>query len=116
MENLCICYSKCSTCRKALKYLDDNKIKYIKRDIVENNPNEDELKKWIKKSEIAINKWFNTSGILYRELNLKNKLGNMSEDEKIKLLASNGKLIKRPIFITDKKVLIGFKEDEWQQL
>ena len=116
MKPICLKYAKCSTCRKALKWLKDNHINYIDRDIVNENPAKEELEKWIKKSNIPTNKWFNTSGLVYKELKLKDKLKDMSEDEKINLLSSNGKLVKRPIFVSDKIVLIGFKEEEWQKI
>lgn len=115
MKNLFIEYPKCSTCQKAKKWLEDNKIEFEDRHIVENNPTEDELKEWIRKSRKEIKKWFNTSGLKYKELNLKDKLPNMTDEEKIKILASNGMLVKRPIFISDKGILIGFKEEEWKE-
>lgn len=114
MKNLFIEYPRCSTCQKAKKWLEDNKIEFEDRHIVENNPMEKELKGWIKKSGKEIKKWFNTSGLKYKELNLKDKLPNMTDEEKIKVLASNGMLVKRPIFISDKGILIGFKEEEWK--
>lgn len=114
--NLFIEYPKCSTCQKAKKWLDENEIKYEDRHIVEKNPTADELTKWIKQSGYEIKKFFNTSGLKYKELNLKEKLPNMSDNEKIKLLASDGMLIKRPILISDKGVLLGFKEKEWEVL
>lgn len=114
MKNLFIEYPRCSTCQKAKKWLEDNKIEFEDRHIVENNPMENELKGWIRKSGKEIKKWFNTSGLKYKELNLKDKLPNMTDEEKIKVLASNGMLIKRPIFISDKGILIGFKEKEWK--
>ena len=109
-------YPKCSTCKKALKYLDDNKIEYTRRNIVENNPTEEEIKTWIKNNDIEIKKLFNTSGIKYRELNLKEKLKTMSEKEKISLLSTDGMLVKRPILLTKDKILIGFKEDECKKI
>lgn len=109
-------YSKCSTCKKAKKYLDINNIKYIDRQIKENNPKYDEIKKWIIKYNISVRKLFNTSGILYREMDLKNKLNNMSDDEMIRLLSTNGMLVKRPILVTDNNILIGFKEKEWNSI
>lgn len=115
-KNIFICYPKCSTCQKAKKFLDSNKIEYTERHIVTDTPSYDELKKIIELSKIDINKFFNTSGILYRSLNLKEKLKELSYEEKIKLLASNGMLIKRPILISDKMILIGFKEPEWKSL
>ena len=97
MENLFIEYPKCSTCKKAKKFLDENNIKYIDRHILEETPNVEELSKWIKRSNLDINKFFNTSGMKYRELNLKEKLKTIRDEEKIKLLASDGMLIKRPL-------------------
>ena len=108
-----ICYPKCTTCQKAKKWLDDNKIKYEFRDIKLDNPTLDELTEWHKKSELPLKKFFNTSGLLYKSLDLKNKLITMSEDEMLKLLASNGMLVKRPLLIVDSFVLVGFKEAEW---
>ena len=109
-------YPKCSTCQKAKKYLLEKGIKFEDRDIVLNNPTEKELKKWIKLSNKDIAKWFNTTGIKYRELNLKEKIKDMTYEEKISLLASDGKLIKRPILIGNNFILNGFKEKEWDEL
>lgn len=109
-------YPRCSTCKKALKYLQDNKVKYIDRDIVKDKPNEKELKKWINQSGKDVKKFFNTSGIKYRELNLKDKLKQMTDEEKIRVLSSDGMLIKRPILIAKDKILIGFKEKEWEEI
>ena len=108
-----ICYPKCTTCQKAQKWLDDNKIEYELRDIKLNNPTLDELTEWHKKSSLPLKKFFNTSGLLYKSLDLKNKLSTMSEDEMLKLLASDGMLVKRPLLIGDSFVLVGFKEAEW---
>ena len=116
MKNLFIEYPKCSTCQKAKKWLEDNKIEFIDRHIVENNPSKEELTKWIKESKLDIKRWFNTSGLKYKELKLKEKLQNMTEEEKIKLLASDGMLVKRPVIITDRGILTGFREEEWKQL
>ena len=116
MENLFIEYPKCSTCQKAKKWLENNNVEFIDRHIVENNPKEEELKEWIQKSGKELKKWFNTSGLKYKELNLKEKLPNMTDEEKIKVLASDGMLVKRPILISDKGILIGFKEDEWERV
>lgn len=116
MRNLFIEYPICSTCQKAKKWLQENNIKFEDRHIIDNNPTEEELSKWIKLSNKAIKSWFNTSGLKYRELNLKDKLPSMSDTEKIKQLASDGMLIKRPIFISDNGILIGFKEEEWRVL
>ena len=108
-----ICYPKCTTCQKAQKWLDDNKIEYEFRDIKLDKPTFDELKEWHKKSGLPLKKFFNTSGLLYKSLDLKNKLPTMSEDEMLKLLASDGMLVKRPLLIGDSFVLVGFKEAEW---
>lgn len=112
-ELLFIEYPKCSTCKKAKNYLESKNVQFIDRNIVTNNPTIDELKLWSKLSGKDINKFFNTSGLKYRELNLKDKLKNMSNDEKLKLLASDGMLVKRPILVMKNKCLIGFREDEW---
>lgn len=101
MKNLFIEYPKCSTCQKAKKWLDENKIEYVDRNIVTETPTKDELKKWITKSGLDVRKFFNTSGMKYRELNIKEKIKDMSEDEIYELLASDGMLIKRPLFISD---------------
>nr|WP_293993182.1 arsenate reductase family protein [uncultured Fusobacterium sp.] len=106
-------YPKCTTCIKARKWLESNNVNFEARDIVINNPTEEEIKDYLKRSGKELKKFFNTSGILYREMNLKEKLTTMSEAEMIKLLASNGKLVKRPLIVADKDVLIGFKEEEW---
>lgn len=108
---LFICYPKCSTCRKAQKFLDDNKVRYELRDIKEDNPTEDELRSWYKASGLPLKKFFNTSGMLYKQMDLKNKLPSMSEDEMIKLLASDGMLVKRPLLIDGGRVTAGFRED-----
>lgn len=116
MKNLFIEYPKCSTCQKAKKWLDTNKIDYIDRNIVTETPTKEELKKWITKAGIDVRKFFNTSGIKYRELNIKEKVKNMTEDEIYEILASDGMLIKRPLFISDKLILKGFKEKEWEEI
>ena len=105
-------YPKCSTCRKAKKWLLDNNIEFTDRNIVEDTPTREELKKWIEESKKDIKNFFNTSGLKYKELNLKEKLINMTDEEKIKLLSSDGMLIKRPLVITENKILTGFKEEE----
>lgn len=112
---LFIGYPKCSTSNKAKKWLEDRGIEFIEKHIVEDNPKYDELTMLIKKYNLNISKLFNTSGMKYRELNLKDKLPKMSDDEKIKLLATDGMLVKRPLVILDDKVLIGFKEKEWAE-
>lgn len=116
MKNTFIEYPKCTTCKKAKKWLQENKIEAEERNIVTETPTTQELEKWIQKSGQDIKKWFNTSGLKYKELNLKDKLGTMSQKEKIELLASNGMLIKRPLLISDKVILIGFKEEKWKEL
>ena len=105
MKNLFIEYPKCSTCQKAKKWLDENKIEYVDRNIVTETPTKEELKKWITKSGLDVRKFFNTSGMKYRELNIKEKIKDMSEDEIYELLASDGMLIKRPLFISDTLIL-----------
>lgn len=110
-----ICYPKCSTCQKAKKWLDANKIEYTERHIVEANPSENELRTWYERSGLSLKKFFNTCGMLYKEMKLKDKLPTMSEDEQIKLLATNGMLVKRPIVVDEDKVLVGFKEAEWKE-
>ena len=115
MKNLFIEYPKCSTCQKAKKWLQDNKIKFEDRNIVEDNPTAEELKRWIRLSGKDIKKWFNTSGLKYRELKLSQKLNNMTDEGKIDILASDGMLVKRPIFISDECILIGFKQEEWEE-
>ena len=114
MSVLFIEYPKCSTCQKAKKQLQENNIEFEDRHILEQTPTAQELEKWIKQSNKEIKSWFNTSGLKYRELKLKEKLPTMSDEEKIKLLASDGMLIKRPILVIDNKVLVGFKPDEWK--
>ena len=113
MRILFVEYPKCTTCQKAKKWLVDNKVLFDDRHIVDNNPNENELKDWIKKSDLEVRKWFNTTGMKYRELNLKEKLDGMSDEEKIKLLASDGMLVKRPVVVADNWACPGFKEKEW---
>lgn len=109
-----ICYPKCTTCRKAQKWLDENGAECIVRNIKENNPTYDELKAWHEKSRLPLKKFFNTSGMLYKSMDLKNKLPDMSEEEQLKLLATDGMLVKRPILIGEDFVLVGFKENEWR--
>ncbi len=109
-------YPKCSTCKKALQWLEENGIAFESRHIVEENPTVQELEMWWKKSGLPLKKFFNTSGNLYKEQNLKDKLPQMSEQEQLELLATNGMLVKRPLVISEDMVLVGFKEDQWQQL
>ena len=111
---LFIWYPKCSTCQKAKKWLNSHEIEYTERHIVEENPTYDELKEWHQKSGLPLKKFFNTSGMLYKEMKLKDKLPKMSEDEQLKLLATNGMLVKRPLLLDEDKVLVGFKEKEWE--
>ncbi len=111
-----ICYNKWTTCKKARTWLDENNIEYEERPIKENNPTEAELREWISKSGKSLKKFFNTSGNLYKELNLKERLPNMTDDEQIKLLSTDGTLIKRPVLIGEDVVLVGFKEEEWKTL
>ncbi len=110
-----ICYPKCTTCQKAKKWLDDNNITYDLRDIKENNPTLSELKEWHKKSGLPLKKFFNTSGLLYKSMQLKDKLADMSEEEQYKLLASDGMLVKRPIIVKGDTVIVGFKEKEYEE-
>lgn len=110
------CYNRCSTCQKALKFLDENNIKYDLIDIKENNPDLNLIKDLHQKSSLDIKKLFNTSGLLYKELELSKKLNDMTLDKKYELLASSGMLVKRPILIKDNNVLFGFKIDEWKKL
>jgi arsenate reductase len=111
---LFICYPKCTTCQKARKWLDEHNVEHTYRDIKEDNPTYDELKKWFAKSGLQIKRFFNTSGLLYKSFGLKEKLPSMSEEECLKLLATDGMLVKRPLVIGDDFVLVGFKEDEWE--
>ena len=108
-----ICYPKCTTCQKAKKWLDDNKIEYKLRDIKEDNPSFEELTVWYKISGLPLKKLFNTSGLLYKSMELKDKLPTMPEEEQLKLLATDGMLVKRPLVIDENFVLVGFKESEW---
>ncbi len=108
-----ICYPKCTTCQKARKWLDDNKIEYKIRDIKEDNPSFEELSDWYKISGLSLKKFFNTSGLLYKSMELKTKLPTMTEEEQLKLLATDGMLVKRPLAIGEDFVLVGFKESEW---
>ena len=116
MTPLFLQYPACSTCQKAKKWLIENNIEYTNRLIVEDNPTIEELKAWIPLSGLPVRKFFNTSGLVYKELNLKDKLPTMSEEEQIALLATNGKLVKRPLVVTNNFVLVGFKPAEWEKL
>ena len=110
-----VCYPKCTTCQKAKKWLDDNGFEYELRDIKENNPTIAELNEWYDKSPLPLNKIFNTSGVLYKEMDLKNKLPYMSKHRSIELLATEGMLIKRPILVDGDTVLFGFNEADWER-
>ena len=112
---LFIFYPKCTTCQKAKKWLNENKIEYVERHIVEEHPSYEELKEWFSKSGLPLKKFFNTSGKLYKEMELSKKLPGMSEEEQIQLLATDGMLVKRPILVGDHGVLVGFKEAEWEE-
>ncbi len=109
-------YPKCSTCRKAKKWLDENNIEYESRHIIEDNPTASELREWWEISGLPLKRFFNTSGMKYRELKLKDKLPDMSEDEQLDLLATDGMLVKRPILVSDDVVLVGFKVKEWEEM
>ena len=116
MKPIFLQYPACSTCQKAKKWLTENNIEYTNRLIVEENPTIEELKAWNPLSGLPVRKFFNTSGLVYKELNLKDKLPTMSEEEQIALLATNGKLVKRPLVVTNNFVLVGFKPAEWEKL
>lgn len=109
-------YPKCTTCQKAKKWLDDNGLQYIDRHIKENHPTYEELKAWYAKSGLPLRKFFNTSGMLYKTLQLKEKLPTLSEDEQLRLLATDGMLVKRPLVVDGETVLVGFRPDEWESL
>ena len=110
-----ICYPKCTTCQKAKKWLDDNNIEYDIRDIKENNPDYEALSAWYKMSGLPLKKFFNTSGLLYRGMELKTKLPPMSDEDQLKLLSTDGMLVKRPLLVGEDFVLVGFKEKEWSE-
>lgn len=111
-----VCYPKCSTCKKAKDLLDSLNVKYEIRDIKTNNPTFEELKVWVHLSKLPVSKFFNTSGILYRTLNLKDKIKSMSENECLELLATDGMLVKRPILVSEHRVLVGFKQNDWESV
>lgn len=108
-------YPKCTTCQKAKKWLDENGFEYESRHIKDENPTFDELKKWYEKSDLPLKRFFNTSGLIYKSMQLKDKLPNMSEEEQLTLLATDGMLVKRPLIITDDVILTGFREKEWAE-
>lgn len=111
-----ICYPRCTTCQKAQKFLDEKGVKYELINIKEQNPTEDELKEYLRLSGLPLKRFFNTSGLLYKSLNLREKLPEMSQSEQISLLATDGMLVKRPILVTNSAVLVGFKQEEWENL
>ncbi len=111
-----ICYPKCTTCQRAKKWLDENGISYEMRDIKVDNPTFDELKKWYELSGMSLKKFFNTSGLLYKSMNLKDKLPSMSDEEMLSLLATDGMLVKRPLLVGNGFVLTGFREKEWERI
>ena len=113
---LFVCYPKCTTCQKAKKWLTEKGISFEERDIKTENPTKEELEAWYKKSVLPLKRFFNTSGILYKEMKLKDRLPEMTEDEQLTLLSTDGMLVKRPILISDEQVLVGFKEKEWETL
>ena len=115
MKVLFVEYPKCTTCKRAKKWLTENGIDFEDRDIKENNPSKEELKGWLDKSGLEIKKFFNTSGVLYREQGMKDKVKTLSEDELLDILASDGMMVKRPIVVTESSVLVGFKETEWEE-
>ena len=116
MKTLFLQYPACSTCQKAKKWLTENNIEYTNRLIVDDNPTVEELKAWIPLSGLPVKKFFNTSCVVYQELKLSSKLPTMTEEEQIALLATNGKLVKRPLVVTERFVLVGFKPEEWEKL
>lgn len=113
---LFVCYPKCTTCQKAKKWLTEKGISFEERDIKTENPTKEELEAWYKKSGLPLKRFFNTSGILYKEMKLKDRLPEMTEDEQLTFLSIDGMLVKRPILISDEQVLVGFKEKEWETL
>ncbi|MDD3320507.1 MAG: arsenate reductase family protein [Paludibacter sp.] len=113
MKPIILCYSKCGTCQKAEKWLNANSVEHGSRPIKEENPTKEELKSWIQKSKLPVSKFFNTSGLLYKEQSMKEKVKTLSENELIDILATNGMMVKRPILLAGDIVLVGFKEEEW---
>ena len=111
---LFVCYPRCTTCKRARSFLEENGVDFVERSIKEDNPTLDELRDWLEKSGLPLRKLFNTSGTLYKELHLKDKLPTLSEEEQLSLLASDGMLVKRPILVGDGFVLVGFKETQWR--
>lgn len=116
MKPIALCYPKCGTCQKAEKWMKANGIEYTYRPIKDENPTKEELKSWIDKSGLPVSKFFNTSGLLYKEFNMKDKVKVLPPDELIDILSSNGMLVKRPILLAGDKVLVGFREEEWKTI
>ena len=112
---LVLVYRKCSTCQRALKWLEEHHVKFEERPIAEANPSYEELKQWYQLSGLPLKKFFNTSGLLYKDMGLKDKLPELSDEEQLRLLATNGMLVKRPLVVGDDYVLVGFKEAEWEE-
>ncbi len=113
---LFVCYPKCTTCQKAKKWLEEQEMEFELRDIKEENPTKEELRGWHQKSGLPLKRFFNTSGMLYKEMKLKDRLPEMSEEEQLELLSTDGMLVKRPILVTEDKVLVGFRQKEWETL
>lgn len=116
MKPIFLCYKRCSTCREAMKYLDNNDIAYQYRDIMTENPNVEELNSWIIQSGLPIKRFFNTRGVVYRELKLKDTIDSMSKNEAIEVLSTNGKLIKRPLLISDQGIFVGYHKELYESL
>lgn len=116
MSKIFVNYPKCSTCKRAEKFLKENNVEFVNRNIVEENPTAEELSLWMDKSGLEPRKFFNTSGVLYREMNLKDKIKTMSKEEMIEILSTNGMLVKRPLLVTEDIVLIGFKEENYKEI
>ena len=116
MMNVFVCYPKCSTCQKARKHLEEKNVVFEIRDIKESNPTKEELKEWYQKSQLPLKKFFNTSGLLYREMQLKERLPRMSEEDMLEILASDGMLVKRPILVMEDRIIIGYVPKEYEEL
>ena len=116
MENIFLCYPKCTTCQKAEKWLIEHNITYTKRHIIEQNPTVEEITTWWLKSNLPLKRFFNTSGLMYKDMNLKERLPEMSDKEQIELLSVHGMLVKRPLLIYNDAILVGFKESEWEKV
>ena len=116
MSKIFVNYPKCSTCKRAEKFLKENNVEFVNRNIVEENPTAEELSLWMDKSGLEPRKFFNTSGALYREMNLKDKIKTMSKEEMIEILSTNGMLVKRPLLVTEDIVLVGFKEENYKEI